>query len=301
MEILLYVLIGVLGLVVGSFLNAYVWRTYTREESKSKQEESGTAPSVGQAQGKQKPSDSKENGSAPDSVLRGRSACPGCGHTLHVRDLVPVVSWLWLRGKCRYCKNDISWQYPVVEIATAGLFILSVWWWPFVLGDSVSWIQLGVWLGITALIIALSTYDLRWYILPDVMLLPLLTFILAWQALAAIGGAPLQQWLIGPVLGGAGAFLFFYLLHVAGRGRWMGGGDVKLVFVLGLLVGGIATVVGLFIGFLSAAAIGMALIVSRHKSRRDMVPFGPFLLLGFWLAFFFGDRIAQWYTGLIAV
>lgn len=161
------------------------------------------------------------------------------------------------------------------------------------------WLRLAVWFGITGLIIALAVYDVRWYLLPDSMLRPLLLLVLLHHGLAAASGAPLQEWLIAPVWGGLGAFGFFYALYVIGRGRWMGGGDVKLVFVLGVLVGGVSTIVGLFIAFLSAAAVGMVLILSKHKSRRDMVPFGPFLLLGFWLAFFFGDHIAQWYTGFI--
>ncbi len=280
MYVLFYVFIGVFGLIIGSFLNAYVWRVYNKATHNS--QESSSTP-------------------IPNSVLQGRSACPDCGHTLHGKDLIPVISWLWLRGRCRYCNHTISWQYPAVEIATALLFILSVWWWPFALGSVLSWLQLGAWLGITALIIALSAYDLRWYILPDVMLWPLMGLIVVWHTLAALSGAPLQQWLVGPVIGGAGAFLFFYALYIAGRGQWMGGGDVKLVFVLGLLVGGISTVVGLFIGFLSAAMVGMVLIASKRKGRRDMVPFGPFLLLGFWLAFFFGESIADWYVDLITV
>lgn len=278
-----YVIAGVFGLVVGSFLNAYVWRTYIKE-TREGEEEKSTA------------TESKDS----YSIISGRSMCPKCEHALGVKDLIPVLSWVWLRGKCRYCKAPISWQYPAVEIITAVLFMLSAWWAPEL--DSFSaGLQLLVWFAVTGLFIALSVYDIRWYTLPDTMLGLLLFAAVLLQVITAVNGAPIEQWLWQPLAGGAGAFLFFYLMHVLGRGKWMGGGDVKMVFVLGLLVGGMSVVVGLFIAFITAAIVGMGLILAGKRDRTGMVPFGPFLLLGFWVAFFFGETIADWYVELITV
>lgn len=315
MEFLPHITVGVLGLIVGSFVNAWVWRTHqraTRNTEHGKRETTNEKRRTQKRDGGQRKSSQNLHESSgenmvtaksdirnPESVLRGRSQCPGCGHTLGARDLVPVLSWVWLGGKCRYCGAGISWQYPVVEIVTAVLFVLSFWWWPLALDSILAWTQFAMWLGVTATIIALSVYDLRWYILPDSMLRVLLVFALGRHILAAVNGASVDAWLIAPLAGGVGAFLFFYVLYVLGRGQWMGGGDVKLVFVLGLLIGGVGTIAALFIAFLSAAAVGIVLILLQRKGRRDMVPFGPFLLAGFWLAFFFGEQIAQWYADLI--
>lgn len=279
---MLYIFAGVFGLVVGSFLNAYVWRLYIRETQSEEDDNAARSDN-------------------PHSIINGRSMCTECEHTLGVKDLVPVASWIWLRGKCRYCKQPISWQYPAVEIITAVLFILSVWWW--IPEPDSFWpaAQLLAWLAVTGLFIALSVYDIRWYILPNAMLGPLLVLAVLLQVMAAASGAPVEEWLVRPLVGGLGAFLFFYLLHLLGRGKWMGGGDVKMVFILGLLVGGVSVVVGLFIAFITAAIVGTGLILADKRDRTGMVPFGPFLLLGFWVAFFFGKALADWYVDLITV
>lgn len=317
MEFVSYIAIGVFGLTMGSFVNAWVWRThrkatcsteYGTRETENNEKVRRTAKRDGNTRKSSQESDEsgKENTvttksgiRTPNSVLRGRSQCPDCGSMLHAKDLIPVISWIWLRGKCRYCDNSISVQYPVVEIITTISFLLVLLWWPFALNTSLDLSQLVVWLFITTVVIAMSVYDIRWYQLPDAMLGTLLVLTVLRHSVTAASDAPLQEWLIAPLAGAAGAFVFFYGLYALGRGRWMGGGDVKLVFVLGLLIGGVSTIVALFIAFLSAAALGIVLMITQRKSKRDMVPFGPFLLAGFWLSFFFGDAIADWYVGLI--
>ncbi len=253
------------GLAVGSFLNAWIWRI-------------------------------KEGGR---SVAEGRSVCPSCEHVLGLSDLVPVFSWLALGGKCRYCQVNISIQYPVVEIITSAAFALSAVWWPFSLAGLTDWLLFIVWLLITALFIALAVYDTKWYLLPSALMRKLVILTILWLILYSFYGASLEDWLISPVFGAGLAFGFFYLIYILGRGQWMGGGDVKLVFVLGLLVGLQATIVGLFLSFVSGALVGMALIASNIKNREDMVPFGPFLIAGFWLAFFFADDLYSWYMSFV--
>ncbi len=255
----LIAIVGFYGLIYGSFINALVWRTHTGEK-----------------------------------IGRERSHCPKCNKTLAVKDLFPVVSWLMLRGKCRYCGEPISKQYPIVEIITAISFMLSV---AFLDKPEAvfGWAALIVWLAIVGQFIALAVYDLKWRLLPNSMVATLLVLVVMYQIVQAFAGAGLGEWLISPLIGAVSAFGFFYLLHILGKGAWMGGGDVKLVFVLGALLGGWPTLIGLVLAFNIAALVSVVLIATKLRTRKDVVPFGPFLLFGAWLAFLFADDIAEWY------
>lgn len=280
-ELLQLVVLGLAGLAVGSFINAYVWRSHNAQESNYK--------------------DSGKKGresSVPNSVFDGRSVCPDCGRQLSAIDLIPVVSWALLRGRCRYCNSNISIQYPIVEFTTLAIFILSTAFWPFAIEGSMALILLTVWLATVAQFIALSLYDFKWYILPDRMVIVLLVLVAAFRLLEAIGGAPLSHWLINAIAGGGIAFALFYGLFVLGKGRWMGGGDVKLVAVLGLLLGFGKTLLGLFLAFNLAALVSIALIIFGQRDKSDKVQFGPFLILGAWLSMLFGSEIIDWYLRL---
>lgn len=258
-------IIGFYGLVYGSFLNALVWRTHTGERIGSE-----------------------------------RSKCPKCKTTLKVKDLIPVLSWISLRGKCRYCHEEISVQYPIVEIITSITFILSAYF--FVRPEiTAEWIALILWLAIVGHFIALSVYDIKWHLLPNKMVGTLLGFVLGYQAVRAISGVPMSDWLFSPLIGAVAAFGFFYLLHILGKGAWMGGGDVKLVFVLGALLGGWSMLIALVLAFNIAALISVVLITTKLRTRKDIVPFGPFLLFGAWLAFLFADGIAKWYLRISGI
>ncbi|HEX7368051.1 MAG TPA: prepilin peptidase, partial [Candidatus Saccharimonadales bacterium] len=145
---MIIVVLTVLGLIFGSFVNALVWRLHEQE-------------------GKSKKSRQQY------SILNGHSMCPNCHHELAAKDLVPVLSWLWLRGKCRYCRKPISWQYPAVELMTGLLFVGSYLWWPLSL-QGVGLFQFVVWLGFIVGFMALAVYDLRWFTLPNRIVYPLI-------------------------------------------------------------------------------------------------------------------------------
>src|SRR5690348_8244818 len=115
---MIVLLLGALGLGLGSFVNALVWRLHEQELAEEE-------PKHKRAKGKARQLSAKEL-----SIVSGRSMCPDCHHELAPQDLIPVLSWLWLRGKCRYCSKPISWQYPLVELVTAALFIVSYLSWP---------------------------------------------------------------------------------------------------------------------------------------------------------------------------
>ncbi len=245
-----------LGLLVGSAINAIVWRLY-----------------IGR------------------SWVKGRSECPECHHVLAAKDLVPVVSWLALGGKCRYCRAPIK-DHPIVELVTALVFGLSaavlapigVW----------SWVLFGLWLVILTLLIILAVYDTRWMLLPDKIMVPAIGLGLMYVVLQMVqtqsleaGRGPLAAALIGGSI--------FYGLAIATKGRAMGGGDIKLVFLMGFLLGLKGLALALLLAFNSAALVGLALIATHRKRRRDQIPFGPFLVAATIVAFLYGRPIVDWY------
>jgi prepilin signal peptidase PulO-like enzyme (type II secretory pathway) len=252
-----YALLGaVLGLIAGSAINAFVWRLH---------------------EGK--------------SWVHGRSQCSECGHQLAVYDLVPVVSWVALRGRCRYCHKPIK-DHPVVELVSGAVFAVSA----YVLlpVGPVGMVRLLFWLVALALLLILAVYDAQWMILPDKVVLPLMVVALAYSiVMAAVMRAP--QMLVGPVLAGvlvSGAFLALVMFS---RGRAMGGGDIKLALAMGLLLGLKGTALAMLVAFNAAAVVGISLIVLRRRGRKDQIPFGPFLVAGTVAAFLFGQDVSAWY------
>lgn len=246
----------VVGLAVGSAINAIVWRLY-----------------VGR------------------SWTKGRSECPECHHQLAPKDLIPVISWLSLRGRCRYCRAPIK-DSPIVEALTAGLFGLSA-----AVIAPVGWVSGGrlvLWLVLLTLLLILAVYDARWMILPDKIMLPAIGVGLVYAGYLA---ATAHSWaaLGGPALAALGAGGLFYAVAALSRGRAMGGGDIKLAFLMGLVLGIKATLLALLIGFNVAAIVGIVLIVAKVKRRRDQIAFGPFLVLATVVAFLYGHAIVTWY------
>lgn len=256
---LLTIYFGLLGLLVGSAINAMVWRLH-----------------VGR------------------SWVKGRSMCPDCKHELSARDLVPVASWLALRGKCRYCRTKIHWQYPVVEAVTAGLFALSFY---VMRPDTLpEWGMLAWWLVLLVLLVLLAVYDARWMLLPDKVMLP----AIGWAALPLVAHLVLGEWraVTGPLVAAVTVGGLFYALVAVSRGRAMGGGDIKLVFLMGLILGVKAMGAALLLAFNVAAVVGLVLIGLKIKKRRDHIPFGPFLVGATIVAFLYGREIVAWYLRL---
>lgn len=255
-----YALVGVLfGLVFGSAINAFVWRL-----------------KVGK------------------SWAHGRSKCCDCGHTLYAKDLVPVVSWLMLGGKCRYCRKPIK-DHPIVELVTAAVFGLSA----YVLApaSAVEWVGLGFWLVMAVMLITLAAYDARWLILPDKVMVPLIAVALVYVAVMALLTG--SQQVVWGALGAAGVAGGGFLALVAGtKGRAMGGGDIKLAFAMGLMLGVQGTAVALLVAFNVAAVVGLVMIATRKRKRRDQIPFGPYLVGGTIVAFLFGRELVAWYLRL---
>lgn len=229
------------------------------------------------------------------SIINGRSMCPNCRHELAAKDLVPILSWLLLRGKCRYCHAPISAQYPLVEAATALAFVLSYTFWPNQLvGGEVAIFAL--WLILVVGLMALVVYDLRWMLLPDKIVFSLLAVAVA-QAIVRITFAdrPMTTFLgvvFGALVGGG----IFYILFQVSKGSWIGGGDVKLGFLLGIIVAGPAEAfLTLFLASLLGTAASLPLLFSHKLKKSSRIPFGPFLILAAFIVVLFGHDIITWY------
>jgi prepilin signal peptidase PulO-like enzyme (type II secretory pathway) len=227
----------VLGLVVGSFLNVVVYRL--------------------------------NHGLSP---LRGRSLCPECKHRLAWHDNIPLLSFVWLGGKCRYCHSPISVQYPLVELTT-GLLTLLIFNFQFSIFNLI----------LTWALIAIFVSDLRYYTIPEEIVWPMIFLSLLFCLYPHI--------LISNLVSGLGAAGFFLLLVFVTRGKGIGLGDVKLAGLMGLALGWPKVVVAILLAFLTGAAVGVILILMGKKSLKSHIPFGPFLAAATWISLFWGSSL----------
>lgn len=213
--------------------------------------------------------------------LKGRSFCPQCGHKLSWLDLFPVFSFLFLAGKCRHCGKKISTQYPLVELAGGIIFLLIFSAQSEILSAG-QFLNLIFLLYIASVLIVIFVYDLKHYIIPDKVLLPAIAIALIFN--------------FQDILAGLVAACFFLAIFLISQGRWMGFGDVKLAFLMGLLLGIGNVVTALFLAFFFGAIISIILIGFYGKNLKSEIPFGPFLILGTFLALLYGKEIISWYT-----
>jgi prepilin signal peptidase PulO-like enzyme (type II secretory pathway) len=228
----------------------------------------------------------------------GRSFCPKCRHVLKWYDLVPVFSFLALKGKCRYCRGKISWQYPLVEISTALIFLL-IFNFEFQISNQFSIFNFqnifnAIYLAIiSSFLIIIFVYDLKHYIIPDKILFPAIGIVFLYNLILNS-----KFLILNSLFSAFGAMAFFLLIFLISKGKWMGFGDVKLAFFMGLFLGYPNVLVALFLAFFFGAIIGIGLILAKKKDFKSEVPFGPFLIIGTFLALFWGDKLINWYLNL---
>lgn len=225
-----------------------------------------------------------------ESVIRPRSRCPGCDTQLAERDNVPVVSWLLLRGRCRTCGMRIPVRYPLVELGTAVLFAA--------VGAhfGAEW-ALPAFLLLTASLVAVSAVDLELFLVPNRILLATLACGVPLLALAAWQGNGWSD-VRGMAIGAVVAYLLLQVINLISP-RGMGMGDVKLAGVLGLFLGLIDVghvLLGLFLGFVLGSIGGILLIATGVRTRKQHIPFAPYLAAGALMAVFVGRPILDWYS-----
>lgn len=216
-----------------------------------------------------------------------RSKCPSCGKTLGALELIPVLSWLVLRGRCKGCGKGISPVYPVMELATGALF--GVAFWQFGLSA-----ELVVALLFFSMLVIITVSDLSTMLIPDKVLLffglPLL--------LLRVTAAPLDPSWWTALVGASLGFGILLLLAIASRGG-MGGGDIKLYLVIGLVLGPLHTVLSLFLAALFGLLYGLPRIVRKQTGRGHPIPFGPFIAIGASVAYLYGGEMLDWYMRLL--
>lgn len=289
MRFLLTVVLFGYGVVLGSFINALVWRL----------RQQGVESRAGKNAQRRKPTNYKLP-TTNYSILRGRSMCPSCKHQLAARDLVPVLSWVSLRGRCRYCHKPISVQYLLVELLTGVLFVVFYLGWSFPLWG-LHLVLFGFGLVYLVFFVALGVYDAKWYLLPDRLVFPLVGVAAAAVAVKTVW---LKDWSIVGQAVFAAAIIFglFWGLYQVSGGRWIGGGDVKLSLALGMIVGTpLAALLVLFLASLLGTLASVPLLL-KSKTRQGLarhIPFGPYLLAATFVTMLWGERLVAWYQSLI--
>ncbi|MFM4857457.1 A24 family peptidase [Aeromonas hydrophila] len=220
------------------------------------------------------------------NLMVPRSACPHCGHAITAMENIPLLSWLWLKGRCRECQAPISARYPLVELLTALLSLVVATTFP------PGWALLAALL-LTWVLVALTFIDLDKMLLPDQLTLPLL-----WGGLLfnlAGGFAPLADAVIGAMAGYLVLWSLYWAFKLLTGKEGMGYGDFKLLAALGAWLGWQALPIVLLLSSLVGALMGIGLILLRNYHQNKPIPFGPYLAIAGWIALLWGDTITRWY------
>ncbi len=262
MDIVLWtIFISIIGILVGSFINVVVFR-------------------------------SKNN----EPFWKGRSKCRICEEPIAPVDLIPVVSFFALKGRCRKCSATIEWQYPVVEIVCGLLFGVLFARAAFAFGipewiDQADWVALFIRDVVIAMfLVIIFVYDLRYTYILDRFSIPAMIIALLFNI--GLGADPADLLLGGFLLGS-----FFAIQYLVSGGKWVGGGDVRMGLLMGFLLGISYGVVALFIAYIVGAFVGVGLILLKKRKMDSQVPFGTFLAGATIITMIFGSHILEWYMG----
>lgn len=272
----LYLVVTLLGLLVGSFLNVVIHRLPLMLQRDWQQE---CAELNGQPPAKL----------SPFNLCTPRSRCPHCQHQLSAIDNIPLLSWCWLRGRCRYCQAGISTRYPLVELAAAALAALALW----RFGASP---QLLAALLFSWMLLCMTLIDIDHLLLPDSLTLPLL-----WLGLLLnINGlfVPLSSAVLGAAIGYGILWSLFWLFKLATGKEGMGYGDFKLLAAIGAWFGWQALLPVLLLASLVGSVLGLALMASKRLGEDRVLPFGPALALAGWVYLLWGTQLTQLYWGI---
>lgn len=267
MLLLVIAFVFIFGLVIGSFLNVLIYRTIHGE-----------------------------------SPWKGRSMCPRCKKQIAWYDNIPLFSYLILQGRCRNCGKSISRQYPVVELLTGALF---VWW--YVVGfaffqltqQPLLFVQPGFWLIVGVLLLIILVTDWIYMIIPDYAVAGLGILALLYRTYLVNVEVMQSRDLWLALVSGVAACAFFWSLFAITKGKGMGFGDVKYALVMGWLLGWPRILVGIFCAFLLGGLVGGALLISKTKTLKQKIAFGPFLVVGTVIALVWGNYLWNWYVGFL--
>lgn len=254
-EWFLYLAVGILGALIGSFLNVCIFRLPRGE-----------------------------------SIAWPGSHCPSCAHPLECYDNIPLVSYLWLGGRCRSCRAPISARYPLVEAANALGYLTIVW------SFGPGWTAALYALLFSALVVVTGT-DLSHRIIPNVITVP--GTVIGLLGAVTVLPVGLINAVLGMVIGGGILWLLAWVSPYFFGKEGMGGGDIKLLAMIGAFLGWKPALLTIMIGSFVGSVIGISLIALRIMKRDDYIPFGPFLVLGALLSMFFAQPLFDWYQLLL--
>ncbi|MEE9598434.1 MAG: A24 family peptidase [Acidiferrobacterales bacterium] len=269
---------GALGLVIGSFLNVVIHRLPVMLERtwlRQCQEMSGAETSAADAE-------------ETYNLITPRSRCPHCNHNITALQNIPVISFLWLKGKCVACGHPISWRYPIVELLTAILSMVVIWHFGITFAG-------GAALLFTWMLIALAVIDFDYQILPDNLTLPLIWIGLLVNLYPNPAFAPLTSAVIGAVAGYLSLWSVFHIFKLITGKEGMGYGDFKLFAAFGAWLGWQNLPLIVLLASLVGAILGGALILVLGRDRQLPIPFGPFLCAAGWIALLWGNDLRRFY------
>lgn len=262
---LVLTILFVLGLMFGSFGQALTWRLQNKKD-----------------------------------WVKARSQCESCGHELSALDLIPLFSWLALKGRCRYCKKTIHWSAPLMELILGVIFVVSYAFWPVVLSGG-QWVLFVTWLAVSVGLLALAVYDLRFMLLPNKILYP--TFLVALTGrlvyiLFFSNNIGHSSWFLAlSILVAAGVF---WLIYELSRGKAIGFGDVRLGLISGTVL---ADPLQSFLMIFVASVLGTITILpgllNHSKSLTTKIPYGPFLIMATFVVLLLGTSFSDWYQRIV--
>ena len=250
----MYIIIFLLGVIIGSFLNVCIYRIPKGE-----------------------------------SIIFPSSHCTSCGTPLKWYDLIPIISFIIQRGKCRYCGEKISLQYPIVEFLNGILYLILY----YNFGFNLDFIFYGI---IFSILIVIFFIDLYYQIIPNGLNILILISSITYKLLQFIL-YNIQLDLINSLLGlivSSGLFLLIIIISKGG----IGGGDMKLIGVLGFILGVKKIILTIFLSFVLGAIISILLLLFKIKGMKDPIPFGPFICIAFIITIFWGDNLLLWYSSM---
>jgi len=262
MDIFLTILCFIVGTVMGSFYNVVIYRV---------------------PEGR--------------SIIKPRSSCGACGKVLEPMDLIPVFSYLFLKGKCRYCKQPISFQYPLVELLTGLLFVVLF------LRFSIS-VEFFFSVYMVSILLIMFFIDLKYMIIPNGLVISALIGSIALFAVrffykdSIVVNEPWYFSLLGMIIPSLFLLLVALFGYVANKGEAMGMGDVKIFVPIGLFLGLKLSVLALFLSMLIGGLTGLILMITGIKGRKSQVPFGPFIAVASFISLLYGNEILAWYINI---
>lgn len=283
---LICTILAVLGLCLGSYAGASVWRLRARQLKEDR--DNGEKINADEY---------KKLAKLTETTLStDRSVCLHCGHVLRWYDLIPLASWVSTGGKCRYCKKKIGYFEPAIELGVAMIFVVSYLLWPSAIYSTIGIMHFTLWLIACVMLAVLFAYDTRWYLLPDRVVFPLIAVGIVVAILNVIGSLDPGAVVLSALTAAAILSGLYLVLWLISKGEWIGFGDVKLGLALALLLSDWQLA---FIALFAANLIGCLLVIPGMLmgkiTRKTRVPLGPLLIVGGAIAMLVGGHIVDMY------